>query len=332
MMAGDAATRDARLVSVIVLSWNSREFLEECLASVLRQTHPEVELIVVDNASTDGSAALVKQRFPEASLVENAANIGFCAGNNVGVRRARGGFVLFLNADAILEPDYLERALAALEAGASIGMVAGKVLRFDRRTLDTTGQILTRGRRVKERGYGETDLGQHDRPGEVFSVCGAVALYRRLVVDDVSLAGEFFDEDFFAFGEDLDVGWRARRLGWRCVYEPRARAYHFRGGTQAVRPEGHARRREMTRRPPQIQAHIVKNRYLAMIKNETPGSFLVNLPFILGWELVLWAWLIMFSPATVPILWGHRGLIGRALRKRRALRSRAAHQTARLGA
>ena len=320
------------LVSVIVLSWNSREFLEGCLTSVLAQTHREVELIVVDNASTDGSAALVKERFPQAAVVQNRSNLGFCAGNNVGLKHARGASVLFLNADAVLQPDYLEKALTAWSDDPRIGMVAGKVVRFDRRTLDTTGQLLTRGRRIRERGYGEDDRGQYDQPGKVFSVCGAVALYRRATIDDVSLSGEFFDEDFFAFGEDLDVGWRARRLGWRCAYQPLAVAAHFRGGTQAVLPKGHARRGEMTRRPPHIQAHIVKNRYLAMIKNDTAGSFLANLPFILGWELVLWAWLIIFSPATVPILWGHRRLLGRALEKRRALRRRVAHQAARLGA
>ena len=318
-------------VTVIVLSWNSRGFLEECLASVLAQTHRQVELIVVDNASTDGSADFVSERFPEARLVRNERNLGFCAGNNVGLKLAQGACVLFLNADAVLQPSYLEKGLEAF-ADPSIGMVAGKVLRFDRRTLDTTGQLMTRSRRVKERGYGDADRGQYDAPGEVFSVCGAVALYRRTTIEAVCLDGEFFDEDFFAFGEDIDVGWRARRQGWRCAYRPAALAAHFRGGTQTVARKDHGRRAEMAHRPPDIQAHIIKNRYLSMIKNETATSFFINLPFILAWELVLWSWLIIFSSATVPILWGHRRLIGRALQKRRALLTRAARHAARLGA
>ena len=318
------------LVSVIVLSWNSRGFLDECLRSVLAQTHRQVELIVVDNASTDGSADFVSKGFPSARLVRNERNLGFCAGNNVGLKIAQGACVLFLNADAVLEPTFLQEALAAF-ADPTVGMVAGKVLRFDRSTLDTTGQIMTRSRRVKERGYGEADRGQYDDPGEVFSVCGAVALYRSTTIEAVCLDGEFFDEDFFAFGEDFDTGWRARRLGWRCAYVPAALAAHYRGGTQTVARKDHVRRAEMARRPPDIQAHIIKNRYLAMIKNETATSFFMNLPFILGWELVLWSWLIIFSPATVPILWGHRRLIGRALQKRRALLTRAARQAARVG-
>ncbi len=314
------------LVSVIVLSWNSRHFLEGCLGSVLAQTWPRVELIVVDNASTDGSAAFVRERFPQAVLVENTVNLGFCAGNNVGLKRAGGVYILFLNADAVLDPAYLEEALKPFATDARAGMVQGKVLRFDRITLDTTGQVLTRSRRVKERGYGEPDRGQYEQPGEVFSVCGAVALYRGAMIDAVSVDGQFFDEDFFAFGEDFDVGWRARNLGYRCRYQPSALAAHYRGGTQEAPSEhsaGGSRRGEMLRRPPQIQAHIVKNRYLAMIKNETAAAFVVNLPFILCWDLLLWSCLILFSPSTIPVLWRHRGLLARAWHKRRALVARS---------
>ncbi|HKY32179.1 MAG TPA: glycosyltransferase family 2 protein [Candidatus Polarisedimenticolia bacterium] len=314
----------AERVSVIVVSWNSRAFLEGCLASVAGQTHPAVELIVVDNGSTDGSADLVRERFPRATLVRNASNTGFSAANNLGLKRAGGAYILFLNADAVLQPDYLEEALKPFAADRRVGMVAGKVLRFDRLTLDTTGQILTRGRRARERGYGRPDAGQYERGGEVFAVCGAVALVSRRMVESVSLEGEFFDEDFFAFMEDLDAGWRARNQGWICAYQPSAVALHYRGGTQQGSRHPVRRRAELPRRPPAIQAHIVMNRYLAMIKNERPGSFLVNLPFILAWDAVVWAWLLLFSPRTLPILWERRGLIARAWRKRRALRARAA--------
>ena len=313
----------APLVSVIVVSWNSRAFLEGCLASVKEQTHPNVELIVVDNASTDGSAELVRERYPSAALIRNPQNLGFCAANNTGLKRAGGTYILFLNADATLTPRYLEEALKPFSADRRTGMVAGKVLRFDHHTLDTTGQFLTRSRRVRERGYGEPDRGQYDRPGEVFSVCGAVALVSRAMVDSVSLDGEFFDEDFFAFNEDLDAGWRARRLGWRCAYEPAAVAYHYRGGSQTARRDGPARRGEMALRPPAIQAHIVKNRYLAILKNDTPWAFVRDLPFILMWDLAVWGWLALRSPRTLVLVWRQRRLLGRALAKRRALRARA---------
>lgn len=312
------------LVSVIVVSWNSRRFLEGCLSSVRGQTWPNVQLIVVDNASTDGSASYVKSAFPEALVVENPDNLGFCAGNNAGLRLARGVYILFLNPDATLSRNFIEEAIAPFHSDARVGMVAGKVTRFGGEILDTAGQILTRGRRILERGYGEPDHGQFDRPGDVFSVCGAVALYRRELIESVSIDGEFFDEDFFAFGEDLDIGWRARNMSWRCWYQPSALARHYRGGSQTKSRDasGWRQRHEMTRRSPAIQAHIVKNRYLTMIKNESAGSFALNLPFILAWDLALWSYLIVFAPRTLPILWRHRGLLRRAFDKRRALRAR----------
>jgi len=319
----------APLVSVIVLSWNSRRFLEGCLSSVRAQSWPNVQLIVVDNASEDGSADYVKTAFPEAVVVENPGNVGFCAGNNAGLRLAEGVYILFLNPDATLSRTFIEEAIAPFLADDRIGMVAGKVTRFCGEVLDTAGQAMTRSRRVRERGYGEPDHGQFDRPGDVFSVCGAVAFYRREMIESVSIDGEFFDEDFFAFGEDLDVGWRARNMSWRCWYQPSAQARHYRGGSQAGdRDSGWIRRTEMMRRPPAIQAHIVKNRYLAMIKNESPGSFALNLPFILAWDLALWSWMILRAPRALPILWGHRALLRRAFGKRRILRARGALRAA----
>ena len=312
------------LVSVIVLSWNSRRFLEGCLASVEAQTHPRVELVVVDNASTDGSAGFVAARFPRALLMPQERNVGFCAGNNAGLKAAHGDHILFLNADARLEPRFLEEAIRPLASDPRVGMVSGKLVRFDGRTLDTTGQIFTRSRRVLERGYDEPDRGQYDQPGEIFSTCGAAALYRRALIDSISIDGEFFDEGFFAFGEDFDVGWRARNMGWRCWYQPTAIAAHFRGGTQPGQEDTARRRGAMARRPAAIQAHIVKNRYLAMLKNDTPLSFLLNLPFILAWDVMLWGHLVLRSPEAIPILWSHRRLLGRALRDRRLLRQRAA--------
>ena len=316
------------LVSVIVLSWNSRRFLEGCLSSVREQTWPNVQLIVVDNASTDGSAPFVKSAFPEALVVENPENLGFCAGNNAGLRLAEGVYILFLNPDATLSRTFIEEAIAPFHSDARIGMVAGKVSRFGGEILDTAGQILTRSRRILERGYGEPDQGQFDRPGDVFSVCGAVAFYRRELIESVSIDGEFFDEDFFAFGEDLDVGWRARNMSWRCWYQPSALARHYRGGSQTESKGtlSWRQRHEMTRRPPAIQAHIIKNRYLTMIKNESAGSFALNFPFILAWDLALWSYLIVFAPRTLPILWRHRGLLRRALDQRRALRARGSRR------
>jgi GT2 family glycosyltransferase len=305
-------------VSVIVVSWNSREFLSGCLASVEAQTYGDHETIVVDNASKDGSADLVERSFPRAVLIRNGVNAGFCAANNAALKRATGVFILCLNPDAVLERDFLERALPAFAADRAVGMVAGMVHRFDGRTIDSAGQDLTRARRIKDRGYGETDTGRYAESREVFSVCGAVALYRRSMIDAISEDGDLFDETFFSFGEDMDVGWRARRAGWKALYVPSAGARHYRGGSQSAGTPLFGRISQMARRPPEIRAHIVKNRYLMILKNDTPWAFVRDLPFIAAWEAVQWGFLIFAAPSTLPHLWRMRGALGRAWRRRRS--------------
>jgi len=311
-------TIPAGRVTVIVVSWNSRRFLEECLRSVEAQTHGDVETIVVDNGSADGSADFVASAFPKAILIRNSANEGFCRANNAALMRATGVFILCLNADAILEPDFLERALTGFTAVHRVGMVSGKIHRFDGVTIDSAGQILTRARRIVDRGYGERDVGRYDLPGEIFSVCGAAALYWRGMIDAIAEGGELFDESFFAFGEDMDVAWRAQRAGFRGYYVPSARARHFRGGTQPAAPGLLGRFFQTARRPPGIRAHIVKNRWLMILKNDTKERFLRDLPFIAAWEIGEIAWLLFAAPTTIPHLWRARGGFARAWRRRRS--------------
>ena len=306
-MSTTASTRTDR-VSVVIVSWNSAAFLPRCLDSLQGQTLPPVQVVVVDNGSQDDCVGAA--RAAGAEVVENRDNLGFCRASNLGWARWKGDAVLFLNPDVILEPDYLLRAMAALEAHPEAGMVAGKLLRFDGVTLDSAGQFLARSRKTVERGYDSTDEGQFEQAGYVFSVCGAAALYRRAALEQLAPDGQVFDEDFFAFHEDLDLGWRAQRLGWRGWYEPQARARHFRGSTDAARRAG-SRRRRLATLPAEVAYHAVKNRYLAMIKNDTAARMLLDLPFILGREVLLWSFLLLRRPQV-----GWRVLTDAACRRR----------------
>jgi len=309
------------VVSIIVVSWNSIGFLGECLESVREQTYKEWELIVVDNGSEDGSAELVRRGFPEVRLITCSQNLGFARAGNLGLEESRGRWLLFLNPDVRLERDWLEKALPAFKISPHIGMVTGKILRFDHRIIDSTGQFLSPSRRAKERGYNEADRGQYDRAGFVFSVCGAVALYSKEMVEAVRLNGEFLDEDFFAFYEDLDVGWRANRLGWRGYYVPQAVAYHYRGGSQ--RGGGWLGRfSQLSRRPTEIKFHIVKNRYLTVIKNDRWGRTLLSLPYILGFDVLLYTYLLVADPGVLGKLLRAGPYVRAAFRKRRYLMER----------
>jgi GT2 family glycosyltransferase len=258
-------------------------------------------------------------------VIECDSNVGYCRGTNLGIRGTRSPFVLALNPDARLGPSFLEELLPAFE-DPTVGLAAGKLLRLDGKTLDSAGQELGRSRQPKDRGYGRPDTGQYDRDETVFGVCGAAALYRRTMIDRVAgEGGEFFDEDFFAFYEDLDVAWRARRAGFRAVYRHRAVGYHLRGGT-AESPTANERGKATLARGPDARFHIAKNRYLVILRNDTWGGYLSNLPFILARDVATFGLLALTSPGVLGRLWRERSVFGRALRKRRLDAAPRGHQ------
>jgi len=210
-------------VSVIILNWNGADLLAGCLSSLRQQTSRQFEVIVVDNGSRDGSADMVARDFPEALLVALPTNTGFCAGNNVGFSRARGDLLLLLNNDAELREDFIENVIAASDREPDIGMFAASVRMFDRREVfDSTGLLVYPDGICRSRGWLEKDVGQYDESDEVLAPNGCAAVYRRAMLDDVGT----FDEAYFAYLEDLDLGLRGQLRAWRCRYLPNAVAYH----------------------------------------------------------------------------------------------------------
>jgi GT2 family glycosyltransferase len=313
-------------VAVVVVAWNAAAWISECLRSLRGLARLPAEIVVVDNGSTDGTVAMVREGFPDVKLIECGANLGFCRGNNLGIARTDSPFVLVLNPDTRLWPRFLEDLLPAFDDPA-VGIAAGKLLRPDGRTLDSAGQILARSRQPVDRGYGEPDEGQYDRDADVFGACGAAALYRRSMIEEVAdPGGEVFDTRFFAFYEDLDLAWRARRLGWKAVYRHQAVGYHARGSTasaSAVRRRGLA----LLHRSAEIRFHVVKNRYLTILRNDTPGAYLRDLPFILGRDLALMALLLLTSPGVLVRLGREWAAFRGALAKRRLDSARPRHHT-----
>lgn len=310
-------------VAVVVVTWNSSRWVVDCLESLRALERPPAEVVVVDGGSADDTLHVVRARFPEVEVVECAANVGFCRGNNLGIARTSSPFVLFLNPDTRLTPRFLEELLPAFEQ-PGVGMAAGKLLRLDGRKIDSAGQELARSRQPRDRGYGRPDDGRFDADGEVFGACGAAALCRRAMLSAVAgEGGQVFDERYFAFYEDLDLAWRARRAGWRALYHHRAVGYHARGATAADRPPG--RWRALLGRSAEVRFHVVKNRYLTILKNDTPRDYLANLPFILGRDAALLVLLLATSPGVLLRLWRERGIFRRALEARRLDAARARH-------
>jgi GT2 family glycosyltransferase len=295
-----------RLVSVVLVTWNSAPWLPRCLAGIAQQSWPDVELIVVDNASSDGSA--------EHATIRNAENRGFAAAVNQGIAAARGEFMMLCNPDAFLEPDYIARIVEALdEAGESFGMATGKLLSADDgNVIDSKGIRMTRTGRHLDIEQGQPNNSTTQQPTEVFGVSGAAAIYRKTFLDDVAIDGQPFDEDFFAYREDADIAWRGRLFGWRALYVPAAVAYHVR----AVTPE---KRRQIS---PAINMHSVKNRFLLRLKNEGLYLALRNAPFELLRDLIAIAATLTIERTSLPAftwIWRNRK---RVLAKRRAIQSR----------
>jgi GT2 family glycosyltransferase len=215
---------DAPIASAIILNYNGRGFACESVRSLLEQDLPGLEVLVVDNGSTDGSADEIERTFAgRVRLLRSPRNLGFGAGNNLGIREARGRHVILLNNDAVAAPSFARELVAAAESGDSVGMVAAKVLEYARRNvLDTVGHLLYPDGLNRGRGRLEEDRGQYDACRTTLFPSGAAALYTRRMLDDIGL----FDESFFLYGDDAELGLRGRVAGWACALAPRAIAYH----------------------------------------------------------------------------------------------------------
>lgn len=218
----------APLASVIVVNWDRRDLLRACLLSLRAQTLGDFEVIVVDNGSRDGSPAMVLDDFPEAVLIRNAENRGFCAANNQGIRQARGRYIALLNNDAEADPRWLEELVTGMRGADTAGMCASKILFHEARgVIDKVGHLIYPDGQNRGRGCGEPDRGQYNRAEEALFPDGCAALYDRRVFESAGL----FDEDFFAYGDDAELGLRARLAGWTCLYVPTAVVYHHHSST-----------------------------------------------------------------------------------------------------
>jgi GT2 family glycosyltransferase len=294
-------------VAVNVVTFNSGEDIATCLESLGHQTFHDFRIHVLDNASTDDTIKALSDF--DLDLIRSQSNTGFARAHNDLIRSYPAEYVLVLNPDAVLNPDFLERIVGALEARPDAASATGKLLRLDRKTLDSTGIIMLRNQRHLDRGADETDRGQFDKPEDVFGPSGAAALYRWKALQDVAIDGQFFDEDFFAYREDADLAWRCRLMGWTSIYVPSAVALHRR----RVTPE---RRSQLSTL---INFHSVKNRFLLRLNNMTRSLYVRDFLWIsmrdaavVGYVLVReWTSLgaLLYVIRNLPRLWKKRRVI-----------------------
>jgi GT2 family glycosyltransferase len=273
-MGNTSPLGSAALVSVTIVTHNSESTLMRCLDSVLAQDWPALEVIVVDNDSRDATRQILAgYASGRVRVAYNGVNRGFAAGQNQALLQARGEWLLVLNPDVLLTPTFVSALMETARTDADLGTICGKLRRAlpdleipAQAQMDSAGMYFTPTLRHFDRGMHEPDRGAYEQPAYVFGATGAAALYRRRMVEDVSIGGEFFDEDFFFSREDADVSWRAQLLGWKCLYTPQALAYHVRRVFPGVRPL----------LPEFVNRHSVKNRFLMRMKNATGSLYLRN--------------------------------------------------------
>ncbi|MEP6715678.1 MAG: glycosyltransferase family 2 protein [Terriglobia bacterium] len=283
-------------VSITIVTYNSGRFIKRCLESVLEQAYPFKEIIVIDNNSSDGTIDILEPFDDRCRIVYNEENIGFAAAQNQAIALSSAEWVLTLNPDVLLLQGFLEALVNAGNLDPKVGTVCGKLLTMtagfdfpEEPLVDSTGIYFTPNLRHLDRGSLQVDNGHFRNYEYVFGATAAAALYRREMIEDISIGGEFFDNDFFAYREDADVAWRAQLMGWKCLYAPYAKGYH-------VRKALPGNRRAL---PPEINMHSVKNRFLLRMKNMTPDLYRRNFFSITVRDLVV---------VSCCLLWEHTSL------------------------
>lgn len=337
----------ARL-SVHIVSWNSARVLPEAVESLRAQTFKDFTLTLVDNASTDGSVDVVRERFPEATVLRNFKNLGFSRAHNQAIELARNRwsdddkrgrssidrYVLVMNPDVILTPDCLEKLTRGIDGRYDVGSACGKLLRVRLRAdehgepeftdiLDSAGLVMRKSRRAADRGAGERDGPAYAGSSEVFGVSGALALVRAEALDLLrEIDGQVLDEDFFAYKEDVDLAWRLRLLGWKAAYVPSATAYHYRGTGGAEKAglwQRFARRR---RRSPMVNRLSTRNQILMEAKDDDAVNRLLHLPWICAQAVGTFLSTLILTPSALGAYFEALALLPKMLKKRRLITQR----------
>ena len=251
-------TEHDKIVSVVILNYNGRRYLENCLTSLNKTTYRNYDVILVDNASQDDSVNFVKKNFPYVKVIENPGNLGFAKGYNVCLKKIKTEYVVLLGNDTTVDPKWLEELIRIADSDPQIGICGGKILMLDNpRIINSAGGECDISGFAPDRGIYEIDRGQYEKIEEVFHVCGADMCVRREILDDIG----FFDPQFFMYAEDTDLCWRARICGYKVVYVPRSIIYHKFGG---IGGKANPKRRYLSSR----------NMLRAILKNSGPRLLL----------------------------------------------------------
>ncbi len=307
-------------VSIIVLTYNSARHLPALFASIAAQSYPAIELIVVDNASTDQTVSWLQTQTVRKidQLILNAKNVWFDEANNQGIKAAHGELVYICNDDIVLDAQCLQKLVQRIQQSEQIGLVGGKMLKLidgqPSTIIDSAGLVLRRSGQAINRGEQEVDTGQYQQAERIFGITGAGMLLRRNALEQVKhrssdYLGGYFDEDFVAYKEDVDLSWRLQRAGWEVWYDPDALIYH-------ARSIQHTTLQGRQQKSPLIRAMSYRNHWWTLVKNLSAAEWLKRLPWLLPYECAKLGYALVCEWSTLRIIPQTIAGFPRMLRKR----------------
>lgn len=261
-----------KLISAVIVNWNGEKYLYKCINSLLKQDYGNIEIIVIDNDSTDNSVNIINKNFEgKLKLIQNK-NIGYAGGANTGIENSNGDYVMIANPDVIFETDYLSKCIKKLDENSENAAVIGKLLKYDFdkdeiiNFIDSAGIGFNHKRQGRDIGQNDANIGQYEEDRRVFGVCGAAAVFKKSCLENIKIDNDYFDSDFFAYKEDIDICWRLNLYGFKCYYIHDAIAYHGRGMNSSKGIINTIKNRKS--QSEFLKGISFRNHYLMLMKNE----------------------------------------------------------------
>ncbi len=306
-------------ISIVITTYNSELFIKECIESLLPQLSNKDEIIIIDNNSKDNTQEILDTYEGKIKLISPNENSGYSKAANMGIRESKGDIIVISNPDVFFHKDFIRKIKYKFQENPEINILSPLILRFDKKTIDSTGQFPTLSLFVKERGYNKKIDNIQLKEDEVFSVCGACSVFKKESLEKLKINEEYYDEDFFIFWEDFDIGWRAELFKMKKILFPDAIVYHYRSGT--IKNRGLISRFSLTlSRPKDIIYHIVKNRYLTLIKNFRIKKNIHNIPFVIIKDIFWLGFLIFSFRFSIIKLLKDKNLFKKAMEKRKIIK------------
>ena len=305
-------------ISVVIVNYNSERFLRANIESLLSQTERFHQIIFVDNNSSDRSVEILR-RFTDITLIDLRENTGYPAALNRGIRECDSDLILAANSDIRLDKNFVRAISAGFENSPELDIASPLILRFGGDFIDSAGQEPSFALYPVETGFGSVYHPDNVSGGKIFSVCGAATVFRKASLERLKVDEEYYDESYFMFWEDFDIGWRANLYGMNAWLLPEAVVHHYRGGT--LKHSFITRFSMALGRPGDIKYHLVKNRYLTLLKNFRWPSDWYRLPVMFLKDLVWVGMLTLSSPKIIIRLLRSGGQFKTALKRRKIIKN-----------